>query len=220
MAKWGHPQSDRPGYLVCMISNYAPNAGNPPPPGSHRRLCYLKLLNSHGDGALEAQADPLLKERIIAGMYVLDVFHLVRAFFPRLLDYTTWIQKPQCVKLDTAEALGAEQGESPMELWIAATFCPAVSIAAAADIKDIKQLWMDRCEMRKQQVEVPMKEHGFVCTRGGARRYVVYAFPPSLVVRPVGIKPRPVSESRLASAFSGASGLEDVAIDRVIHNIL
>ena len=200
-----------------MMSNFAPDAGNPPPPGSHRRLCYLKVLNVHGNRAQESRADPLLKERIIAGRYSMDVFHVARLFFPRLLDYNTEIQKPQCVKMDTAEALGAEQGESPMDLWITATFCPAVSTAAAADVKAVKQLWMDRTGMRKQQVEVPMKENGFVCVRSGARLRVDYAFPPSFAVRPVGIKAPPVSESPLATAFSGASG--DDATDRVIHNI-
>ena len=86
-----------------------------------------------------------------------------------------------------------------MDLWIAATFEPATSATTAADLGAVKQLFMDKFNTKKQQTEVPMKEHGFVCTRNHLRRYVVYGFPPSFEVRPMDIKSAPASSSALAS---------------------
>ena len=202
MAKYKNPQADRPGYLITMLSNHGPKCGSPPPAGSHRRLCYLKLLNVHGARASDALEDPDLKAEFIAGKHVLDIFHLVRLFFPRLMDYKTNIDKPSSIDSDTKEALGCQVGESDFDKWVQSKFVAAPSPHEGSLVKDVKKLFMAYFEVKKQQVEVPMRNAGFICKTRSGGTYCVYQFPLTDIAVPIKVKPLPVADEAVVPALA------------------
>jgi len=97
MAKYKNFEASRPQYLICMILNFIPNLGTPPPQGSERRLRWLKMENVHGDGPACSAEDPDLKAEFIKKMHLMDLFHMCKSFYTRLCDYSTNISMPDCV---------------------------------------------------------------------------------------------------------------------------
>jgi len=150
----------------------------------------------------DAEEDPDLKAEFIAGMHVLDIFHLVRLLFPRLLDYNTNIEKPLSVDLDTKAALGCEEGESDFDKGVNSKFETAPSPREGSSVKAIKEIFMAYFVVKKQQVEVPMRDAGFVCKTSSGFTYCLYQFPLTDVAVPIKIKTVPVASTTIGAALS------------------
>ena len=166
---------------------------------------YLKLLNVHGSRSTDAAEDPDLKAEFIAGHHAIDIFHLVRPLFARLMDYSTNIQKPLCVEMDTKEALGDEEGDSEFDRWVSSKFVAVESARQGSSVPNVKSIFMNYFGVKKQQVEVPMREHGFICKTGSGFTYVLYQFPCTSESVPIKIKTVPVAESAIGSALQGTA---------------
>ena len=51
----------------------------------------------------DPDTDPDVKEKILAHTFSVDLFHLAKSFYPRLLEYETNIDMPADIKLETEE---------------------------------------------------------------------------------------------------------------------
>ena len=71
--------------------------------------------------------------------------------------------------------------------WVNATFTPS-SVGNASDEKEVKQAFMDHLGKTKMQVEPLMRALGVVGKAGSGKRYSLFKFADSDIMKPMRIK--------------------------------
>jgi hypothetical protein len=173
------PERSHPNYEFVFFSNHNMDVGESPDSGEARRINIFRLCNRFGgevDDDTEEKSD--LKERIIEGTMVHEMFHFTKALYASLSLYTTNIRRPSRVERETLEVTAGAIGAGELREWVLETFAPS-DVANSLEESKVKKMFAEFQRIHKiRDVRNRMVDAGFKLdgNNGRGHRYVSYRF--------------------------------------------
>jgi hypothetical protein len=172
------PERSHPSYEFVFFSNHNMDIGDSPDSGEARRVNVVRLCNRFGSDPNDDAAEKAdLKERIIDGCMVHEMFHYTKTLYPALNLYTTNIRRPARIEQETLEVTGGVLHALEVHEWVLQTFEKS-DVANCSTEGEVKKMCQEKFGIGKlKDVRNKMIEVGFkLDERANAKRFCTYRF--------------------------------------------